>query len=608
MHEARIGKIGSLDVRLAPPTTEPPAASYQRRYVPVTPASREIVGADTKVAADTTIAEWHIDDWSAGEGDLQWKDRGRYAESTAVAPKSDGSVLVTGFAYEQLKNTGGGTNFVNAEVMARGAGRLLAAADMSGKLYEWNDTNEEWDELWDIGGTGTDNVVSIAADAGVAYTNNNIYVAGSDDTIRQVLSASNSTWVANFNTGSGSNSPILTSFNGILYGLRNSDLLKIDSGTAETTTLVADITVYIDRYEDMTNRLTVSDVGPVWVVPLNNGRTYVWEYNAADDVAEILTELPKDIQPYDIAFYSGIYFVALRFAAGHALSGDAYLYYQVGGQRGMAGPFRSVTGVTASKPLAIAGVVGDRLMVYYDTALWAYDLTTGGISQVCRTVTAPQGATTYGSDVFFVEGATAHRALTAEFDTAAAAELTTGRHDFGYLGLLKTLTKVTVSCEDALAASETVGLAYSVDGGSFTTAAGTMVATNTTKTWTISSSSSTVRGVEFELKLLLKANTSTSSPKVMSVTAEAVGSEDRIEWVLALDLSDNNEQHGQVTLDGLKALKTAHAVVSFTDPWQVLDHTAAETFDVTVEEVNLPMTEPGAYPQAVVRLRGVATV
>jgi len=198
--------------------------------------------------------------------------------------------------------------------------------------------------------------------------------------------------------------------------------------------------------------------------------------------------------------------------------------------------------------------------------------------------------------------------LTAKFDTEASAELTTGRHDFGYLGLLKTLTKVTVSCESALAASETVGLAYSVDGGSFTSATGTMSAGATTKTWTISSSSSTVRGIEFEFKLLLKANTSASSPKVMSITAEAVGSEDRIEWILALDLSDNNEQHGQVTLDGLKTLKTNHTVVSLTDPWQVLDHTAAETFDVTVEEVNLPMTQPGAYPQAVIRLRGVATV
>jgi hypothetical protein len=247
-------------------------------------------------------------------------------------------------------------------------------------------------------------------------------------------------------------------------------------------------------------------------------------------------------------------------------------------------------------------------MVYYDTALWAYDITTGGISQVARTISEPQGMTTYGSDVFLVEGATAHRVLTTEYDTGAGLELTTGRYDFGYLGLVKTLTKVTVSCEDALATDETVGLAYAVDGGSFTSASGTMVATDTTKTWIISSSSATVRGVEFELKLTVKANTSASSPKILSLTAEAVGSEDRLEWVLVLDLSDNNEQHGQVTLDGLKTLKAAHTVVSFTDPWQVLDHTSAESFDVTVEEVNLPQTEPGAYPQAVVRLRAVATV
>ena len=71
---------------------------------------------------------------------------------------------------------------------------------------------------------------------------------------------------------------------------------------------------------------------------------------------------------------------------------------------------------------------------------------------------------------------------------------------------------------------------------------------------------------------------------------------------------DGNQNIGQVTLDGLKALKTNHAVVKFTDPWTVLEHTAAETFDVTVEDVILPHALPGGTPRATVLLRSAGTV
>ena len=61
---------------------------YQRNYVPVTPASREIQGAAAAVAPETTIAQWHIDDWSAGEGDVLWRNRARYHQSDTLAPHS----------------------------------------------------------------------------------------------------------------------------------------------------------------------------------------------------------------------------------------------------------------------------------------------------------------------------------------------------------------------------------------------------------------------------------------------------------------------------------------------------------------------------------------
>ena len=137
---------------------------------------------------------------------------------------------------------------------------------------------------------------------------------------------------------------------------------------------------------------------------------------------------------------------------------------------------------------------------------------------------------------------------------------------------------------------------------------GRWVPGETTKTWTVSTNASTVRGVDFEFNLRILAGSSASSPKVVSVTAEAVGSESRLEWVLRLDTGDWNEQSGQATVDGLKTLKTGHDVVEFVDPWQVLATTADETFDVTVEEAYLPDVKAGSDRVATVRLRTVATV
>ncbi|MFC1740186.1 hypothetical protein ACFL0N_01745 [Pseudomonadota bacterium] len=594
MNEKRIGKIGTVEIRLAPPSIEQPR--YERRYVPVTPASREIVGSDAKVAEESTVAEWHMDDWSAGEGDIRWSNRGRYNKSDGAGPVSDGTGITTNAYVEQMDDTGGGTVMTDARVIARAAGRLVTADDMGGSLFKFNDSTSEWDSLWAIGGSGTDDILAIAA-----VDSTSIFVTQWGGDLRKVQSGSNSLHYSGFGCR-------MVGFQGQLYGLLNNSLYDIDTGTATTRTEVMNVGGQLDRTTGIIERISTSDVGPIWLAPLDDGSTYIYEYNAADDTGYIVGEIPKDVQPYDIFFHAGIYFVTFRYAGDDSLSGDAWLYYQLGGQRGVAGPIRSVTGTTASKGAAIAGVVGDRLYIVYDTSLWAYDLSSGGISMAARDLPEATSARAYGSDIHVASGTTAFRVDLDLYDQDSGAELTTGRHDFGYLGLYKILTRITVTCESALAAFESVGVAYSVDGGSFTTLGSSLTTGETAKTWAVSSSSTTARGVEFEIKVLPTAAGGSSSPKIVGVTAEAIGSESRLEWVMQIDVSDNNEQHGQTIVDGLKALKTAHNVVEFSDPWNVLDHTAAETFDVTVEECNIPTENAGGDPMAVVRLRAVETV
>jgi hypothetical protein len=95
---------------------------------------------------------------------------------------------------------------------------------------------------------------------------------------------------------------------------------------------------------------------------------------------------------------------------------------------------------------------------------------------------------------------------------------------------------------------------------------------------------------------------------VIQIVAEAIGAESRIEWVLPIDVSTNNMQNGNVVLDAVKTMKAAGSVIELSDPWQQLEHEAAETFDVTIEELSTPMEQGGGKRYAVARLRASATV
>ena len=56
-------------------------------------------------------------------------------------------------------------------------------------------------------------------------------------------------------------------------------------------------------FTNNSRRISTSDVGPIWIVPFNDGRTELWEYNVADDSAYVVAELPRDSTQYDLYFH-----------------------------------------------------------------------------------------------------------------------------------------------------------------------------------------------------------------------------------------------------------------------------------------------------------------
>ena len=594
------GTFGTIDFYLSQNPGLSNFERYRRQLIPVTPASRQIPGSPDAVAPDTTIAQWSINEWAHGEGDATWRDRGRYNTSTLIGPKSDGSGLINGPAISITQHDSGGGDFDQNKTIARAAAELLAAQDSDDNLYKWDETNSEWDNQWAIGGASQDDVISIAA-----VNDTKVYVGLGGGTIREVQSASNLEHFAVW----GNTVPELTTYQGKLYGLNELDMYEISTGATDTRTLKGDVAGLIANYYATSARhLSTSDVGPIWITPFNDGRTELWEYNVADNSAYVVAQLPRDATAYDIWFHEGIYFVGYRAAAKPALSGDAFVFFASGGNRGSIGPFRSETGTTANKPVTLAGVVGDRLIVNYDALKFAYDLSSGGISSLGNTVSGGSNrAVVFGKDVFSV-GSTQVQRADFSLRRAEGGTIDSGRFDFGYKGLRKIMTKVTVVAESAFAASDTLTVNVAVDGGTFTALSGSMTSGDTTKTFIVATTSTNFQGFTFEIRLTITAGATSQEPKIISIDSEAIGVESRLEWIMAVDVTDREQVVGQTVLTGLETLRTAKAPIAFTNPFDDDVYAAADSHTVTIEEVTFPQENAGGDDYVVVRVRATQTV
>lgn len=588
----RKATLGPVEIVL--PQWLDPEDRYQRRYIGVTPASRQIPGSDDLIAPETDIAQWVIRDWSAGEGDIVWEDAGRYNYSSNMAPTADGSGIVPGMNY----TTGTG----QTEIITRGGGRLVAAEDADDNIYEWNGSS--WSSLWAIGGTASRDIVSIASLEPTTY-----YVLDNTGEVRKVQSASNSALVT------GLTNHYLVGFNGALYSQVGTSLTTIDTSTG-TRTAVASLSSSAHEVATSNGRvrlLTTSDVGPFWACPIDDGVTLLREYNVADDTPYTIGELPKDSFVYDVLFHAGIYFAAFRQADTHASSGDAYLYYQVGGSRGVAGPIRAPSGTTASKRIAFAGAIGDRIMLAYDDRLWAYDLTTGGISEVADwssdvNVGEPLSATVFGKDVFVGSNAGYAFIETDEVKASTNGVLYTGRFDFGYNQLPKLLHTVTVVTEDQLAAAHSVEVGYLLDGNTVQWLSDDMATGEASHTWVVSDNAESLIAIETEWAIRASSTSATSFPKVIALYSDASGAAARIEWAVAVDVGESSVNDGGDVITALNSLRTSYGVVQWSDPYQVDPYTADQAFDVRVKDVLTPMLSDDGHLYATVVFQTIGTV
>jgi hypothetical protein len=633
-----VGKIGSTNVRLASWRT-PEQPAYQRRYVPVKPQDRFVSGQQFEFTADLEFRDWVIDDFSGGS---QWTAQTRWQPDAAHVAfiqhayiNRDG-VLLTGFRGVDTfwASSSSAINDVSWLVFANS--KMWGAKDTL--LYEWG--SDDWISATAATGGASDQRV-----VGMASIGSDMFVSlNTSGTIRKITNYDGSPsealhWAK---VTDDATAVPLVEFNDRLYGLWFDDLYEINPTSANTRTQRADLrpSQWIQNSTNAANtcnRLGVSDVGPVWFQRADNGFTYVWEYNVASDTSRRIGQLPgQGGRPFSIFVAFGFVFVSYIDATDRG-----YVWYGRGGQTGQIGGWQHFKDSAA--PL-ILGTFDDSLVLSLSTKtddevspsdvnwIGMYNFSSGGWSQLGHTFGGQTAATSGTGMVFegnvFITGADAQNdgvlALTpdegllgiAAWDGLKAITdhpiITTGFWHFGYPNVEKILTEVTVEV-DKLVSGDNLILSYAIDGDPTFTALPTFTATadNYFHTFVVSTSSTTVKGFTFSLKLEVRSG---SNMTINAIRSRATSNQSRREWQLVLDASDSSsggyEQNDVEWLQDLEDLKTAKNVVVFTDPWQKKDEGTADTFDVIVEDIITPPAthSPSDQREAIVILRDVVLV
>jgi len=353
---------------------------------------------------------------------------------------------------------------------------------------------------------------------------------------------------------------------------------------------------------------------------LDNGQTFIWEYNVSLDTDSRIGKLPVDFAiPYSIFWANGFVFVGFRYASTHSQVGEAYIYYQRGSQRGVAGPLRKASGVSASTPVLIGGMIGDDLLIYFDGAVWAYNLSAGGIYQLAMSTTTSltgiRQASTFGKDLFLSNLNNAGRVerMDTQTYTTGTASWQSGRFDFGYQGIDKILLDITVVTEP-LPLLTSITCSVSVEGGTAEALTGTFTGdgTSTSHIWTASTAAASKVGKDFEIILALATTSAAVTPTIRSVTARAIGAERQRTWGMELDsgtwlgASEGKAPRSSDVLADLKAIGEYNGLGSFENPWDVEEWDRPVTYTVLV--VSLQTAEAEGQPIAVLELRESAYV
>ena len=183
-------------------------------------------------------------------------------------------------------------------------------------------------------------------------------------------------------------------------------------------------------------------------------------------------------------------------------------------------------------------------------------------------------------------------------------------HDF-QIADQKTLMSVRISTEP-LPANTSVEVYYQNDQDGTWTLAGSAFDTTggTSKTYEISTNSSSVKFNNLQLKVKLITTNSSVTPVVRAVSARATPTEAVKEWDLILDVTDEDANAqgqsltGATLIDNLQTAANQENVIQFLNGYENANAGSYDTYQTIIKQYGIQLTSPG-QGNVVLRLREV---
>ena len=159
---------------------------------------------------------------------------------------------------------------------------------------------------------------------------------------------------------------------------------------------------------------------------------------------------------------------------------------------------------------------------------------------------------------------------------------------------------------EPLPANTSVQIHYQKDQDGTWTSAGTYDTDDGTgTTFKISTSASSVKFKNLQLKITLNTSNSAVTPVVRSVQVRCTPSEYVKEWDLILDITDEDAQAqgraftGSQLIDYIKAEADTENILTFQNGYEISASGSYDTHNVMIREYNLQLDTPG---------QGIATI
>ena len=620
-------KLGTYKYRLA---TNAADDHYKARLLPLNISNAQIVqSSDPKYDLRPDTAVWELTDWSSGEGFKKW-DREKangYDFSTNIdALHTPGSIRLS-HAVESA-----GTNVNKTGTLVKASDKLLhfSSSDDSVATYSGTLANTTWDiqdagssdiaddDYFGVRGDGDGKYVFIPVSGGLSdiyrFEVQSTYTDDFADTDKWVDADSQDVFER----------PLVKIGSHLYVVHLTGEKISVIEYNAFTTSSppVTGSEIFVVHEGNL-------DAGKnQGIVARGDNELFVCVRTKAGE-SVLYRIVPGtalgDSYGVEVARMPGFSVDCIWYASGVLLMAgtstttgvdERVVYYVKGTEFGTFGLLRQDEDFTAGKLITSTDASRmDRSFFLAPTGsssntwtLFTIDLLTGAIfgGPEFSAVVNPNSVVDFLGRVFVSEnkGSSNTQTYRTASTYAASGSLYSSVHNFD-IGEEKTLMSVRLATEP-LPANTSVQIHYQKDQDGSWISAGTYDTDDGTgTTFKISTSASSVKFKNLQLKITLNTSNSAVTPVVRSVQVRCTPSEYVKEWDLILDITDEDAQAqsraftGSQLIDYIKAEADTENILTFQNGYEIASSGSYDTHNVMIREYNLQLDTPG---------QGIATI